>query len=63
MFLVSTSLSNIRTANNTLSNIESISMKNSEKFQKWNDTIGLRLQELRDKIAQARHATEGVIFY
>lgn len=59
---VSQSLSNIRAANNTLNNIETISAKHNEKFRKWNETIGSQLQELRDKIAKARHAAEGVSF-
>lgn len=59
---VSQSLSNIRAANNTLNNIETISKKHNEKFRKWNETIGSQLQELRDKIAKARHAAEGVSF-
>lgn len=65
IFIISTvsqSLSNIRAANNTLNNIETISAKNNEKFRKWNETIGSQLQELRDKIAKARHAAEGVSF-
>lgn len=57
---VSQSLSNIRAANNTLNNIEMMSLKYNEKFQQWNNSMGTRLQELRDKIAKAKHAAEGV---
>lgn len=46
--------------NSTLNNIESISAKTEIKFQKWNQTLSHQLQELRDKIAKARHAAEGV---
>lgn len=59
---VSQSLSNIRAANNTLNNIEMMSLKYNEKFQQWNNSMGTRLQELRDKIAKAKHAAEGVSF-
>lgn len=59
---VSQSLSNIRAANNTLNNIEIMSMKQNEKFQKWNNSMSTRLQELRDKIAKAKHAAEGVCY-
>ena len=59
-FLVSQSLSNINESNDMLTNIENISSKNKEKFEQWNKTIGVNLQELRDKIAKAKHAAEGV---
>lgn len=59
---VSQSLSNIRDAKNMLGNIETVSKKNEEKFRQWNQTMALSLQELRDKIARARHIAEGVRF-
>lgn len=37
-----------------------MSLKQNEKFQQWNNSMGTRLQELRDKIAKAKHAAEGV---
>lgn len=40
--------------------MEVLSEKNSVKFQRWNTTISSQLQELRDKIAKAKHAAEGV---
>lgn len=43
-----------------MSNIEMMSAKNAIKFDRWNASMGGRLQELRDKIAKARHAAEGV---
>lgn len=61
--VVSQSLSNIRAANNTLNNIENMSLKYNEKFQQWNNSMGTRLQELRDKIAKAKHAAEGVSLF
>lgn len=59
---VSQSLSNIRSLNNTLTNLESVSAKNDANFQKWNQTLSAQLQELRDKIAKARHVAEGVAY-
>lgn len=58
--LVSQSLRNIKDARNTFNNIEAISAKNEEKFRQWNQTLSLSLQELRDKIAKARHIADGV---
>lgn len=57
---VSQSLRNIKDVKSSLNNIESISAKNDEKFQKWNQSLSVSLQELRDKIAKARHIAEGV---
>lgn len=51
---------NIREANNTWNVHESTFQQQNEKFQKWNESFSLKLQELRDKIAQAKHAAEGV---
>lgn len=63
MFItVSQSLSNIRSANNSITNLEQLSAKNDANFQKWNQTLSAQLQELRDKIAKARHVAEGVSF-
>lgn len=58
--LVSQSLRNIKDVKNTLNNIETVSAKNDEKFQAWNRTMSASMQELRDKIAKARHIAEGV---
>lgn len=43
--------------------MEVLSEKNNVKFQRWNTTMGSQLQELRDKIAKAKHAAEGVSIY
>jgi hypothetical protein len=51
---------NIREANNTWNVHKSSFRQQSEKFQKWNESFSLKLQELRDKIAQAKQAAEGV---
>lgn len=60
ILLVSQSLRNIKDVKNTLNNIETVSTKNDEKFQTWNRTMSATMQELRDKIAKARHIAEGV---
>lgn len=57
---VAKSLINIREANNTWQINEPILRQQNEKFQAWNDSFSSKLQELRDKIAQAKHAAEGV---
>lgn len=57
---VAKSLINIREANNTWHVNEPALRKQNEKFQAWNESFSLKLQELRDKIAQAKHAAEGV---
>lgn len=57
---VAKSLINIREANNTWHVNEPVLRRQNEKFQKWNESFSLKLQELRDKIAQAKHAAEGV---
>jgi laminin, alpha 1/2 len=57
---VAKSLINIREANHTWHANEPAIRQQNEKFQKWNESFSLKLQELRDKIAQAKHAAEGV---
>lgn len=43
--------------------MEVLSEKNNVKFQRWNTTMSSQLQELRDKIAKAKHAAEGVSLF
>lgn len=57
---VAKSLINIREANNTWHVNEPVLRQQNEKFAAWNESFSLKLQELRDKIAQAKHAAEGV---
>lgn len=52
----------IRTANKTLHNIEQQAAEHNAKIKQWNDTMSAQLKLLRDKIAQAKHAAEGVSF-
>jgi len=35
-------------------------MKRKAVFDKWNDTLATKLQNLKDKIAEARNTAEGV---
>lgn len=58
--IVSQSMGNIHSANNSLTNLEMQSAKSDVNFQKWNQSLTAQLQELRDKIAKARHVAEGV---
>lgn len=60
---VAKSLINIREANNTWHVNEPSLRQQNEKFQAWNESFSLKLQELRDKIAQAKHAAEGVSWF
>lgn len=57
---ISKSMSNIRAANNTLITVESLMKQQNEKFQVWNASFSTKMQDLRDKIAIAKHAAEGV---
>jgi len=57
---ISTSLINIREFNNMWSLNEKNHQSQNQKFQAWNSSFSLRLQELKDKIARAKHAAEGV---
>lgn len=57
---VSQSLRNIKDIRNTLTGIEASSTRNNEKFHKWNQTMSVLMQDLKDKIAKARHIAEGV---
>lgn len=63
-FSVSQSMRNIKDIKNTLSSIETISKRNDEKFTKWNQTMSVLMQDLKNKIAKARHIADGVrIFF
>lgn len=57
---VAKSLINIRDTNNLWNANEANFKQQNDKFQAWNGSFSLKLQELRDKIAQAKHAAEGV---
>ncbi|KAL5281190.1 LAMA2 family protein [Megaselia abdita] len=52
--------SNIRHAKMDLDDLEVRSKKDSQKFEVWNSSFAKELQELKDSIAQARHAAESI---
>lgn len=60
LFTVSQSMRNIKDIKNTLSSIETSSRRNDEKFHKWNQTMSVLMQDLKNKIAKARHIADGV---
>lgn len=53
-------LIDIRNAKLAWSSNEDRIKKQDERFGAWNDSISLKLQELRDKITKAKHAAENV---
>ncbi|XP_067621354.1 laminin subunit alpha-1 isoform X1 [Eurosta solidaginis] len=57
---ISLTKTNIRLANISLSYVEEQSQKEKAKFDEWNNTMASQVQEIRDKIAKARHAAEGI---
>ncbi|XP_055907050.1 laminin subunit alpha-2 isoform X2 [Eupeodes corollae] len=57
---ISLTKTNIRLANISLNFVEEQTMRAHQKFEVWNDTMSKQMQELRDKIAKARHAAEGI---
>lgn len=59
---ISQSMSTIKMANDTLLSVESVVKQQNEKFRAWNSTFSANLQALKDKIARAKHAADGVSF-
>ncbi|XP_055540243.1 laminin subunit alpha-1 isoform X2 [Wyeomyia smithii] len=57
---VSQSLGNILNAKKELNGVEKLARTQSQKFQAWNASFSAQLQELKDKIARAKHAAEGI---
>lgn len=57
---MSEALSNIKKADAKLISLSNIAMKRKAVFDKWNDTLATKLQNLKDKIAEARNTAEGV---
>lgn len=57
---IAKSLINIREGNNLWNINEKNIEQQNEKFAAWNDSISLKLQELRDKITKAKHVAESV---
>lgn len=52
--------SNLRVANQTLENIEFKFREQNKKISEWQKNFLQKTQELRDKIALAKHAAEGI---
>lgn len=57
---VSVTTSSIKTANNLLLGMEKMAETNNKIVQQWNDTLAAQLKALKDKIARAKHAAEGI---
>lgn len=57
---MSEALSNIKKADAKLISLSNAAMKRKAIFDKWNDTLATKLQNLKDKIAEARNTAEGV---
>lgn len=53
---------NIKDIKNTLTKIETISKQKEDKFNEWNQTMSVMMQDLKNKIAKARHIADGVRF-
>jgi len=51
---------NVRESESLFSRLSEDAVERNRKFQQWNDTMAARLEELRNKIIQARHAANGV---
>ncbi|KAJ8669684.1 hypothetical protein QAD02_000943, partial [Eretmocerus hayati] len=51
---------NIKKADAKLSSFALASVKRQEEFDKWNGTLEAKLQILKDKIAEARNAADGI---
>ncbi|KAG7199623.1 hypothetical protein KM043_014226 [Ampulex compressa] len=53
-------LSNIKKADAKLISLSNAAMKRKAVFDKWNNTLSAKLQDLKDKIAEARNTAEGI---
>lgn len=56
-------MSNIKTADAKLISLSNAAMKRKAVFDKWNDTLATKLQNLKDKIAEARNTADGVTIH
>ncbi|KAH8324869.1 hypothetical protein KR074_009874 [Drosophila pseudoananassae] len=57
---ISLTKTNLRLANVSLSYLEHQAAKEQEVFEVWNNSMAQQLQQLRDLVAKARHAAEGI---
>ncbi|KZC04266.1 Laminin subunit alpha-1 [Dufourea novaeangliae] len=53
-------LSNIKKADAKLISLSNAAVKRKNEFNKWNDTLATKLQNLKDKIAEARNTADGI---
>ncbi|XP_076279706.1 wing blister isoform X1 [Lasioglossum baleicum] len=53
-------LSNIKKADAKLISLSNAAVKRKNEFDKWNDTLATKLQNLKDKIAEARNTADGI---
>ncbi|XP_043600424.1 laminin subunit alpha-1 isoform X4 [Bombus pyrosoma] len=53
-------LSNMRKADAKLISLSNAAVKRKNEFDKWNDTLTTKLQNLKDKIAEARNTADGI---
>jgi len=54
-------MGNIKATDAKLISLSNAAMKRKAVFDKWNDTLATKLQNLKDKIAEARNTADGVI--
>ncbi|XP_015607311.1 laminin subunit alpha-1 [Cephus cinctus] len=52
--------SNIKKADAKLISLTNASVKRQSEFKKWNDTLAEKLQNLKNKIAEARNTADGI---
>ncbi|XP_066580920.1 laminin subunit alpha-1 [Prorops nasuta] len=53
-------LSNIKRADAKLISLSNAAIKRQDEFDKWNNTLAAKLQNLKNKIAEARNSADGV---
>ncbi|XP_050482872.1 laminin subunit alpha-1 isoform X2 [Bombus huntii] len=53
-------LSNMKKADAKLISLSNAAVKRKNEFDKWNDTLTTKLQNLKDKIAEARNTADGI---
>nr|XP_031843946.1 laminin subunit alpha-1 isoform X2 [Nomia melanderi] len=53
-------LSNIKKADAKLISLSNAAVKRKNEFDKWNDTLATKLQNLKDKITEARNTADGI---
>lgn len=61
LFLVTEAQNNIKRADEKLLSLANASAKRQMEFEKWNGTLAEKLQNLKDKIKEAKNTADGVI--